>query len=374
MRYRFTLAAPDLSGHELQYVTQCVRSTWISSNGTFVKEFEEKVAAFTNTQHAVATCNGTVALHLALAALGIGPGDEVIVPSLTYVATANSVAYCGATPVFADSFADTWCLSPESVERMITKRTRAIICVHLYGHPCDMDGLRQVADRHGLLLIEDAAEALGARYKGRPAGSLSKAAIFSFFGNKVVTTGEGGMIVTDDAELAAYMRLLRGQGVDPNRSYWHVVRGFNYRMTNLAAAIGVAQMERIAEFLHHRRQVAEWYREAFHGCSNLTLPIEHPDCHNIFWLYSVLLEDARDRDPLIAALAGHGVESRPIFYPNHELPMYRGSVTDNGCPVAQSVAARGISLPSHCYLQREHVREIADIVLDSLSKLGRRAA
>ena len=263
---RYPVAAPDLSGNESAYVNECLRSTWISSNGPFISKFEGCIAGCTKSRHAIGTCNGTVALHLALTGLGIGPGDEVIVPSLTFVATANAVGYCGANPVFADSARDTWCLSVESVGALASPRTRAVIPVHLYGHPCDMDPLLDLARRHGLWVIEDCAEALGATYHDRPIGSFGIISTFSFYGNKLVTTGEGGMVVTDDDALAERLRLLRGQGMDPQRRYWHPLVGFNYRMTNIAAALGVAQMERFDQLLHNRKQIAAWYNERLGTC------------------------------------------------------------------------------------------------------------
>lgn len=365
MRYR--VAAPDLSGNESAYVNECLRSTWISSNGPFIGKFESSIAACTNTRHAIATCNGTVALHLALTGLGIGPGDEVIVPSLTYVATANAVVYCGASPVFADSEPDTWCLSVPSVARLLSARTKAVIPVHLYGHPCDMEPLLDLARRKGLWVIEDCAEALGATYQGRPVGSFGTVSTFSFYGNKLVTTGEGGMVVTDDDRLGDHLRLLRGQGMDPQRRYWHPIVGFNYRMTNIAAAMGLAQMERFHQLLQDRKRIAASYKERLGRLPFLKLPMEAAGASSAFWMYSLLTLNPAWRDGLMADLANRGIETRPFFYPVHEFPMYRRSRNDNDCPVARDLSYRGLSLPTSSYLQEKDIdvisREIRDLLM-----------
>jgi perosamine synthetase len=356
---KYMVAAPDLSGAEEKYVLECLRTNWISSRGRFIGDFEARVAAVTNRKHAFATCNGTLALHLALLGLDLHEGDEVIVPSMTYVATANAVAYCGATPVFADSDPVTWCIAPESVARLIGPRTRGIIPVHLYGHPADMEPIMRLAREHGLWVVEDSAEAQGATYDGRPVGSFGNAAMFSFFGNKIITTGEGGMVVTDDDELAERYRLLRWQGMDPNRRYWHPVIGYNYRMTNVQAAIGLAQMERYEELVADRKRVAGCYDEHLRDDPALTLPARSKRVENVFWLYSVLVRDKNIRDPLMADLAEAGIETRPFFPLIHSFPMYRPCRSDNGCPVAGELSLRGINLPTSSYLKASDIDEIA---------------
>ena len=255
-RRAIPVAEPALVGREKEFVLDCIDSTWISSTGLYIGRFEAGFAEFCGVEHAITCANGTVALHLALLALGIGPGDEVICPTLTYVAAANSVVYCGATPVLVDAEAATWNLDPAAVEAAVTPRTKAILVVHLYGHPADMDAIRRIADAHDLRVVEDAAEALGARHRGRRVGSLSDVATFSFYGNKVITTGEGGMVVTDDATLAETVRLLRGQGQDPTQRYRFPVVGYNYRLTNVACAIGCAQLEKVEWHVGRRRQIA----------------------------------------------------------------------------------------------------------------------
>jgi len=359
------VAEPLLGEKELEYVTDCIRSGWVSSVGEYVRRFEREFAAYCGVRYGVATHNGTVALHLALVALGIGPSDEVILPTLTFVATANAVTYTGATPVFVDSEPRTWNLDPAVVARAITLRTRAIIAVHLYGHPADMDPLRALAGEHGLTLIEDAAEAHGARYKGRRAGSLSDVAIFSFMGNKIITTGEGGMVVTDDGALAERCLFLENHARQKENPYWHTEIGYNYRMTNLQAALGVAQLERIEELVAIRLRNAAQYKRRLAEIPGLTPPPCAEWAENVYWMYTVLVEDdyGLDRDTLMARLRQLGIETRPVFYPLHTLPMYnRGQ----RFPVAQELGRKGINLPSGATLTPEQI----DTVCDALAELA----
>jgi perosamine synthetase len=364
---RIPVADPALVGREREYVLDCLDSTWISSSGEYIGRFEHAFAEFCGVQHAIACCNGTVALHLALVAHGVGPGDEVIVPTLTYVATANCVRYCGGEPVFVDAEPDTWNLDPEQVERAVTSRTKGIVAVHLYGHPARMDDLNAIAGAHGLFVLEDAAEAHGARYKDRRVGGIGDSAIFSFYGNKIITTGEGGMLVTDDDELAAHARQLRGQGQDPARRYWFPVVGFNYRMTNVAAAIGVAQMERIDWHVARRREVAAWYRERLAGLTSVTFSPESPWAENAYWMSCVVLGDevAATRDEMAARLDQAGVETRPFFYPLHTLPPYSGS---GPFPVAERLGARGLNLPSSALLTEDDVAYVCGVLADAVGR------
>jgi perosamine synthetase len=362
--HRIPVAAPALVGREREYVLDAIDSSWISSTGQYIERFEAAFAEVAGTEHAIACCNGTVALHLALAGLGVGAGDEVIVPTLTYVASANAVAYCGATPVLVDSEPRTWNLDPERVEAAITERTKAIMVVHLYGHPADIDPIRALADRHGIAIVEDAAEAHGATYKGRPAGSLGDVATFSFYGNKIITTGEGGMVTTDDGELATHIRQLRGQGQDPQRRYWFPILGFNYRMTNVAAAIGLGQVERIDWHIQRRREIALRYRERLAASELLTFSPEAEWAENAYWISCVLVGDAAKlgRDEVMSALDARGIETRPFFHPMHTLPMYRdGEPRD--FPVADDLAGRGINLPSSAGLSDEDVDRVATELL-----------
>ena len=358
---------PLLDGREEKYVLDAVRSGWISSLGSYVTRFEQEFARFCGVQHAISVSNGTVALHLALHALGVGPGDEVIVPSLTFVATANAVHYTGATPVFADVDPTTWCIDPEDVERRITPRTRAILPVHLYGHPAPMPALQELADKHHLILIEDAAEAHGAAIHGRRVGGWGRIAAFSFYANKIITTGEGGMLTTDDEALAARCRTLRDHAMPPHRRYWHEEVGFNYRMTNLQAAVGVAQMERIERFLERKREIAARYREQLAGVPGVTFAAERSGYTNVYWMVSILVESpyALSRDELISALRERGIDSRPFFHPMDTLPPYRSDVPR---PVALHLSRCGLNLPSSPALTDTQI----DYICDVLCALGRR--
>jgi len=363
---RIPVAEPMIGERELEYVTDAVKSGWVSSIGEYVTRFEAGIAAACGVRHGVATSNGTTALHLALLAHGIGSGDEVIVPSLTFIATANAVRYVGATPVFADSDAAHWCIDPAEIERLITPRTKAIVPVHLYGHPADMEAIAGIARERGIIIIEDAAEALGATYRGRPIGSLGDSAVFSFYGNKLITTGEGGMLVTDDAALAERARLLRDHAMDPKRRYWHDEIGYNFRLTNLQAALGVAQVERMGDFLARKREIAARYRAGFAAVAGIELQREMEWAGSSWWMSTVELDPAfgMDRDALAHALTARGVDTRPVFLPVHILPPYRQPrVLHN----AQRIARRAITLPSAASLTVEDqdyviqcVREIAE--------------
>ena len=359
---RIPVAAPALVGREREYVLDCVDTTWISSNGKYIERFESAFAEFCGVRHAISCCNGTVAVHLALLAHGVGPGDEVIVPTLTYVATANPVVYCGGKPVFVDSEPRTWNMDPERIAEAITPRTRGIVVVHLYGHPVDMDPILELAERHGLWVIEDAAEAHGATYRGRSTGSMGSLGTFSFYGNKVITTGEGGMVVCDDDETAALVRQLHGQGQDPQRRYWFPMVGFNYRMTNIEAAIGLAQLERIDWHVGRRREIAGWYREELGDEPGVELSPQAEWARSVYWINCAVLDEQRfgPRDRLMAALAEHGIETRPFFYPLHTLPMYREENEGKSFPVAEDLGRRGVNLPSSASLTREDVAYVCE--------------
>lgn len=361
-RLYLPVAQPAFTGKELQYVSECVLTGWISSAGKFVGRFEHMMADFVGARYAVATSSGTTALHLAMLAAGIGPGDEVIVPALTFIATANAVTYTGAKPVFVDSEEETWNLDPVLVEKAITPRTKAIIPVHLYGHPAHMAPILEMAARHGLKVIEDAAEAQGAHYQGRPAGSLGDIGVFSFYGNKIVTTGEGGMLVTNDSDLADRARVLRDHGMRPERRYWHPVLGYNYRMTNLQAAVGVAQMEKIADILETRRKLAETYTRALSGIEGITLPPHADWAEPVCWLYSIVIQPDRfgcTRDQLMAALKKADIDSRAFFPCIHQQPVY---ATGQTFPVAETLSRNGLSLPSYPGIQPKDIERIADVI------------
>lgn len=355
------VGAPALVGREREYVLDCLDSTWISASGPYIGRFEDGFARFCGTRHAVACVNGTAAVHLALLALGLGAGDEVIVPALTFVASANPVRYCGARPVFVDSEPRTWNADPSLIEAAITPRTRGIVAVHLYGHPADMDAICAIAARHGLWVLEDAAEAHGAVCRGRTVGSIGTVAAFSFYGNKILTAGEGGMVVTDDGELAARARQLRGQGQDPQRRYWFPVLGYNYRMTNVAAAIGLAQLECAEWHLARRREIASWYREDLEGVPGLELSPQEPWARSAYWIFCVVLDQQRfgPRDAVMKALEADGIETRPFFPPLHTLPIYAADHDQRSLPVAEDLARRGVNLPSSAQIAREDVAYVA---------------
>jgi len=357
------VAAPIMGEKELEYVTDCVRSGWVSSLGEYVKRFETGFAAYCGVSHGVATHNGTVALHLTLTALGIGPGDEVVIPTLTFVATANAVSYTGATPVFVDSEEESWNIDPQAVASAITPRTRAIIAVHLYGHPAQMEPLQQLAAKHDVSLIEDAAEAHGAKYRGQRTGSLGDVAMFSFYGNKIITTGEGGMIVTDDHALIERCLFLENQAKSISDPYYHSEIGYNYRMTNMQAALGVAQLERIDEFIAARLRNAAHYRERLSGVPGLVMPPQADWAQNVYWMFSVLVEPefGADRDQVMAGLRHREIETRPLFYPLHSLPMY-----DSGqsLPVAERIGRTGLNLPSGSGLTPNEVDIVCDALID----------
>jgi perosamine synthetase len=356
---RIPVAETILSGNEQKYVQECLDTGWISGSGKFVNAFEEQFAAFCGAKYGIAVFNGTVALHVALLGLGIGPGDEVIVPDFTYVASPNSVKYCNAVPVFADIDPLTWTLDAEDVARKITPRTKAIMPVHIYGHPTDMQPLLSLAREHDLKIVEDAAEAHGAEYRGKRIGSIGDVATFSFYGNKIISTGEGGMIVTNNEQVARLIRQLKGQGQDLQRRYWFPIIGYNYRMTNIQAAIGLAQFERIDWFIERRIEVAHWYTEYLKD-TDLLLPTQAEWAKNVFWLYSICLPDGVDRQDVMQQLDEAGIETRPFFYPMHSLPPYYDVKGDQTFPVSTSIAARGINLPSSANLTKGDIAYITD--------------
>jgi perosamine synthetase len=364
------VAAPVFAGNEKSYVLDCMDSTWISSNGKYIPRFEAALADFCQVKHAISCSNGTTALHLALLALGVKPGDEIIVPTLTFVATANAVTYCGARPVFVDSESQTWNIDPALIEAKITSATKGIIAVHLYGQPADMDSILAITRKHSLFVIEDAAEAHGARYHGQPVGSIGLASTLSFYGNKILTTGEGGAVLTSDEKLANSARLLRDQAVDSQRRYWFSTIGYNYRMTNIEAAIGLAQLEKAGWHMQRRLECAAWYREDLGGVPGLIFQSEQPSSQHAFWMVTVLLKERSraTRDEMMSRLLDDGIETRPVFFPVHSLPPYRDATRQDVFPVADRIARQGISLPTWAGLTREDVRFVAERVRAHLKK------
>ena len=349
---------PQLAGNEREYVLRCLETADLAT-GEFVAAFEQLFAEVTGADHAIAVSSGTAALHLSLHALGLGPGDEVIAPTLTFVATINAIAQTGATPVFVDCDPETWVATPASTEAKISDRTRAIVAVHLYGEVCDTAALRDLAKQYNLLLIEDCAQAAGATRLGRHVGTWGEAGTFSFYGNKTITTGEGGMIVTGDKALADRLRRLRNHASAPMRRYWHEESGFNYKMTNLAAAIGLAQLERLPAMVARKRAIADLYRRRLAEIGVLSQRAP-PDVRSAEWLFTLLLPQHVDRDAVINEMETQGVECRPTFCCVHEMPPYLQALK---FPVSEAIARRGLSLPSYPDLRDEDVERVCASLL-----------
>ncbi len=344
MSYKYPVYQPSLGKKEKENVLECLDSTWISSKGKFINQFETSFSEFTGIKHAATVSNGTVAIHVALLALGIGKNDEVIVPTFTYIASVNAIKYTGAKPVFVDSDIKTWQIDPTKIEEKITNKTKAIMAVHLYGQPCEMDTILSIANKYKLFVVEDCAEAFGSLYKGKHVGTFGNISTFSFFGNKTITTGEGGMVVTNDLSLYEKVVHLKGQGLAKDREYYHDIIGYNYRMTNICAAIGCAQLERANEFIEKKILISKWYEEKL---KNLPVVFHSQvgDVKHSFWMISILLKDSDEREKIRFHLKKNGIETRPTFHPVHLMPMYFEK--DLSLPVAEELGSRGINLPSY---------------------------
>jgi len=352
------VSEPTITDREIDYVCQAVKSGWVSSLGEYITKFEEKFAEYIGVKYALTTSNGTTALHLALVSLGIKEGDEVIVPDLTFIATANAVVYTGAKPVFADIDPETWCIDPEDIKRKITKKTKAIIPVHLYGHPANMDPIIEIAKEYNLFVIEDCAEAHGAEYKGQKVGSIGHCGVFSFYGNKIITTGEGGMITTNHDQIYEKAKFLRDHAMSKEKRYWHTEIGYNYRMTNIQAALGLAQLERIEEIIDKKRKIFMWYKKFLNDLQGITLNPEKDWAKNVFWMICLYNENFNEvkREEFMKKLREKGIDSRPFFYPCSMMPMYRKDGFMN--PVSYEVYKKGINLPSSYNLSKEDVEWI----------------
>jgi len=359
------LCVPQIEGNEWQYVKECLDTTWVSSGGAFVNRFEEEFRAYLGCRNAVAVVNGTAALHLALVSLGIGPGDEVIVPSMTFVAPVNAVRYTGADPVFCDVRRDTFVLDEEKIEQLITPRTKAIMPVHIYGQAVEMDALMKIAGLHGLRVIEDATEALGGGYRGQKLGTIGDMGCFSFNGNKIMTTGGGGMLVTNNTKWGAKARYLSTQSktVMANRGFFHDSVGYNYRLPNILAAMGVAQLEKLPGYLIAKRSHAALYNQLLKEIPGLTLPPEPEGVTGCFWLYSPVVEAeyGRTRDQLIQLMLTEKVETRPFFQPVHQMPPYR-ECRCGDLKVTSELARKGINLPSSVGLKEDQIIRVAELV------------
>lgn len=356
---------PKLGEKELENVIDCIKTNWISSKGKYITEFEEKFSRYCGTKYGIATSNGTTALHLALASAGIKPEDEVIIPDFTMIATANSVTYTGAKLTLVDSEPEYWNINPNKIEEKITPQTKAIMVMHTYGHPCDMDPILDVAKAHDLLVIEDAAEAHGAEYKGKRTGGIGDMGCFSFYANKIITTGEGGMVVTNNEELAERARMLRDQAFEKGKRFWHQQLGFNYRLTNLQAAVGTAQFEHIDEFVEIRRRNAFYYNSLLEKVEGITLPPEAKWAKNVYWMYTILIEKnfGLSRDDLMVRLKEKGVDSRRAFYPIHAQPLYTEQFTGQKFPVAGQLSDKGVYLPSGNTLTKEQIDQVVETLI-----------
>jgi perosamine synthetase len=355
------ISQPSITQKEIDYVTDAVTSGWISSLGKYIDRFEAEFAAFCGTKYAVSLANGTVAIHLALEALGIGEGDEVIMPDLSFVATANATLHAGATPIFVDIDPFNYCIDPALIEAAITPRTKAIMPVHLYGHPANMVEINRIAEKHGLLVIEDAAEAHGASIHGKRTGSWGFCATFSFYGNKNITTGEGGMITTNDEAFYHKCRHLRDHAMSKEKRYWHTEVGYNYRMTNLQAALGCAQMERSTELLQRRIDVYHEYAKGLADVKGISLNRTNDWATNTYWLVCLEIDNATAevRDAFIARLREKGVDTRPFFYPMSEMPYLK---INANTPVSHKISQQGLNLPTYVDLTNEQIAYICEAI------------
>jgi perosamine synthetase len=350
------ISQPSITQKEIDYVTNAIKSRWVSSLGEYIDKFEKKFAEYCGVKYALTTSNGTTALHLALVSLGIKENDEVIIPDLTFIATANAVRYTGAKVVTVDIEEDTLCINPVEIEKAITPNTKAIIPVHLYGHPANMQEINKIAKKYNLYVIEDAAEAHGAEINGKKVGSFGDIGTFSFYGNKIITSGEGGMVTTNNKELYEKMKYLRDHAMSKEKRYWHTEIGYNYRMTNLQASLGLAQLERIEELLNKKREIFKWYKEYLKDIPNIKLNFQKNEYKNVYWMIclEIMGYDENKRDDLMKKLKEKGIDSRPYFYPISDMPMYKKADT----PIAHKVYQRGINLPSYYKLMKENVEYI----------------
>lgn len=364
---------PSIGKQELKNVSECVKSGWISGyKGKYIDEFEQRFAKYCGAKYGVTTTSCATALLLAMETMGIGKGDEVITADFTMLATVAAIIRAKAKPVLVDALPDTWCIDPEKAVEKITPRTRAIMPVPIYGHPVDAKEMMRIALKYDLRVIEDAAEAIGAVYEGgHRVGAIFNATCFSFYINKLISTGEGGMVLTNSKEFADSMRRMKGYDTDPESRFIHQRLGFNYRMTNMQAAVGCAQMDRIDEFALRKRQIAELYKEQLKGIAELTLPVERKECVNAYWVYGILLPDKVDRDEFIGKLADMEVETRRFFYPMHKQPalikmgLCTGKETE--FPVSNYISERGIYLPNGVTLTDEQVGYVCDCIKELLN-------
>ena len=363
---------PLLDGNEKQYLLECIETGWISSEGPFIRQFEEKFAARLGRKHGIAVTNGTAAIDAAVDALGIGPGDEVIMPTFTIISCITQIVRCGAIPVLVDSDSVTWSMDVTQIEAKITARTKAIMIVHIYGLPVNMDPVLDIAKRHNLKIIEDAAEMHGQTYHGKPCGSFGDISTFSFYPNKHLTTGEGGMIVTDDDDLAETCRSLRNLCFQPQKRFVHERLGWNLRMTNMQAALGLAQLERLDEFVSRKRIMGKRYAELLGNLPSVQQPLSHTEyAENIYWVYGMILDESTglNGEEAMKLLATKGVGTRPFFYPMHQQPVLRrmGLFEGEHYPVAERLYRQGFYIPSGMALSDSQIECCVDALREILA-------
>ena len=361
------VCVPLLGEKELEYAIDCIKTNWISSKGKYVEEFEKKFANYCGCKYGITTTSGTAALHLALASIGVGRVDEIIIPTFTMIATTFAIVYCGAKPVLVDAEPETWNVDIDQIEDKITDRTKAIMPVHIYGHPCDMGPIMKLAEKYDLYVIEDAAESHGAEDKGKKTGGIGDVGCFSFYANKIITCGEGGMVVTNNKEIAERGKSLRNLSFPKEkRIYQHSEVGYNYRMTNIQAAIGLAQFERIDELVEMRRKNARLYNEYLKDVTGMKLPVEREWAKNVYWMYSILIEDdfGMSRNGLMDRLMEKGIETRMFFVPMHQQLVFQkmGLFKEENYPVAEELARKGVYLPSSPKLKEKEIRYICDVI------------
>ena len=372
---RIHVSGPSITQKEIDYVTDAVTNAWYGNANMYHERFERAFANYLGKKYVIALPSCTSAIHLSLLSLGVGPGDEVIVPDITWIATAAPITYVGATPVFSDIDTRTWCLSPDSFKACISSRTKAVIPVDLYGNMPDMDPILNTARQHGIAVVEDAAEAIGSEYKGRKAGSLGETGVFSFHGSKTLTTGEGGMLVTDREDIFQRALVLRDHGREPGDvMFFNSEVAYKYKMTSMQAALGLAQLERIDELIERKRQIFNWYKSELEGCASLTLNYEHPGTKNTFWMVTIILDKryALDKSQLMQRMAKKKIDCRPFFHPLSSLPAYRNSRSAQQAflrnPVSYGISPLGVNLPSGMDLTQLKVKYICDTLKETLDE------
>ena len=358
---------PRIAKNALKYVSDCIKTGWISSSGSYLKEFEEKFAARFGVKHAITTTNGTASLHLAIAALNIGKGMEVILPAHTMMSSATAIVYTGAIPVLVDVERDSWNMDVTQIEKKITKKTKAMMPVHIYGLPVDMDPVIKLAKQYNLAIVEDAAESTGATYKNRLTGTLGDFGCFSFYANKIITTGEGGIVLTNDDELAAHARLLKDMAHSPKQRFLHEEIGFNYRMTNMQAALGLAQLEELDKYLKIKLWMAGMYNKLLSGLEGITLPVEKPCAKNVYWMYGILIEDSFgiSREQFMVELLDRGVDSRTFFVPMNKQPalLKMGLFKRERYPIADEIGEKGLYIPSGLAITKAQIEKVCEAII-----------